>query len=205
VAGERLAALAAALADAARRTGSAEGPVATRLGGWRNVPSQAQAKRFFIQPGGREHEVRYRLEQGCLVPEGFDGVAVVSAAPDRVVLEIGGVRRTFDVADYAEQVFVDSPFVSVSLTVPPRFPDPQEQAAPGSLRAPMPGTVIRIGEFGAGDRVVIGQPLLWLEAMKMEHVITAPATGTLTELTAEVGRQVELGAVLAVVKEESGS
>ncbi|MDX6356544.1 MAG: propionyl-CoA carboxylase alpha chain, partial [Streptomyces sp.] len=164
-----------------------------------------QAKRFFIQPGGREHEVRYRLERGRLVPEGFDGVAVVSAAPDRVVLEIGGVRRTFDVADYAEQVFVDSPFVSVSLTVPPRFPDPQEQAAPGSLRAPMPGTVIRIGEFGAGDRVVIGQPLLWLEAMKMEHVITAPATGTLTELTAEVGRQVELGAVLAVVKEESGS
>ena len=40
--------------------------------------------------------------------------------------------------------------------------------------------------------------------MKMEHVITAPVTGTLTELTAEVGRQVELGTVLAVVKEEPG-
>jgi propionyl-CoA carboxylase alpha chain len=102
-------------------------------------------------------------------------------------------------------VFVDSPFVSIALTVPPRFPAPQDQAAPGSLRAPMPGTVIRIGEFTPGDRVVIGQPLLWLEAMKMEHVITAPATGTLTELNAEIGRQVELGAVLAVVKEDTGS
>jgi len=206
---ERYAALAAALADAARRTGSARGPVAPRLGAWRNVPSQPQVKRFLSEPGsatgGREHEVRYRLEQGHPVPEGFDGVAVVSATADRVVLDIGGVRRAFEVAGYAERVFVDSPFGSVALTVPPRFPVPQDQAAPGSLRAPMPGTVIRTGEFAPGDRVVIGQPLLWLEAMKMEHVITAPATGTLTELTVEVGRQVELGAVLAVVKEETGS
>lgn len=64
----------------------------------------------------------------------------------------------------------------------------------------MPGTVIRIGEFLPSDQVRAGQPLLWLEAMKMEHVITAPVTGTLTELTAEVGRQVELGTVLAVVR-----
>jgi propionyl-CoA carboxylase alpha chain len=68
----------------------------------------------------------------------------------------------------------------------------------------MPGTVIRIGDFSPGDRVAAGQPLLWLEAMKMEHVIAAPVGGTLTELTAEVGHQVELGAVLAVVKEETG-
>lgn len=40
--------------------------------------------------------------------------------------------------------------------------------------------------------------------MKIEHVITAPVTATLTDLTAEVGRQVELGTVLAVVKEEPG-
>jgi propionyl-CoA carboxylase alpha chain len=66
----------------------------------------------------------------------------------------------------------------------------------------MPGTVVRTSGLAAGDRVEAGQPLLWLEAMKMEHVIAAPAAGTLLELTAEVGRQVELGAVLAVVKEE---
>ncbi|TJZ97101.1 hypothetical protein FCI23_49970 [Actinacidiphila oryziradicis] len=88
-------------------------------------------------------------------------------------------------------------------TTPLQDRDPL-QSREGSLRAPMPGTVIRIGEFFPGDQVRAGQPLLWLEAMKMEHVITAPVTGTLTELTAEVGRQVELGTVLAVVKEEPG-
>jgi propionyl-CoA carboxylase alpha chain len=47
--------------------------------------------------------------------------------------------------------------------------------------------------------VARGQPLLWLEAMKMEHAVSAPTAGTLAELPAVVGRQVEPGAVLAVV------
>ena len=212
-----VAALVAALADAAARTaggpglGAAAGgpvaaqrPVAATLGGWRNLPSQPQAKRFRSEPDGRVHEVRYRLDRDGLTAEGFPGTALVSASPERVVLDLDGVRRAYDVAAYAERVFVESPFVCIALTALPRFDDPREQAAPGSLRAPMPGTVIRTGEFSPGDRVESGQPLLWLEAMKMEHVITAPVTGTLTELTAEVGRQVELGTVLAVVKEESG-
>ena len=202
--GGRFAALAAALADAAGRTGAVGGPVTARLGGWRNVPSQPQVKRFRSEPDGREYEVRYRLGRDGLTAEEYQGVVLVSAAAGRVVLEIAGVRRVFGVAAYAERVFVDSPFVSIALTALPRFPDPEDQAAAGSLRAPMPGTVIRIGEFSPGDRVEKGRPLLWLEAMKMEHVIAAPATGTLTELTAEVGRQVDLGAVLAVVKEDTG-
>jgi propionyl-CoA carboxylase alpha chain len=179
--------------------------VSVRLGGWRNVFSQPQLKRFRSEPDGRTYDIRYRLERaGALTAAGFEDTTLVSAAPDRVVLDVAGVRHAFEVAAYAERVFVDSPFVRISLTALPRFTEPGQRAAPGSLRAPMPGTVIRIGEFSPGDRVEAGRPLLWLEAMKMEHVIAAPVTGTLTELTADVGRQVELGAVLAVVKEETG-
>ncbi|SEN96138.1 propionyl-CoA carboxylase alpha chain [Actinacidiphila rubida] len=184
--------------------GTAVAAVPIRLGGWRNVPSQPQLKRFRAEATGAVHDVRYRLDRDGLTAPDFPGVTLVSAAPDRVVLEIAGVRHPFSVAAYAERVFVDSPFVCTALTALPRFTPPGERTAPGSLRAPMPGTVVRIGEFTAGDRVTAGAPLLWLEAMKMEHVIAAPAAGTLTELTAEVGRQVELGAVLAVVKEETG-
>jgi propionyl-CoA carboxylase alpha chain len=201
---ERFAALAVAVADAARRTGTAGAPVPVRLGGWRNIPSQPQLKRFLSEPGGVLHEIRYRLDRDGLTAEGFDGVRLVSAAADRVALEIDGVLRGFEVTAYPERTFVESPFVSSAFTVLPRFPDPEQSAAPGSLRAPMPGTVVRIGEFSPGDRVEPGQPLLWLEAMKMEHVIAAPTAGTLLELTADVGRQVDLGAVLAVVKEETG-
>ncbi|MEV0453464.1 acetyl-CoA carboxylase biotin carboxyl carrier protein subunit, partial [Streptomyces sp. NPDC050600] len=61
--------------------------------------------------------------------------------------------------------------------------------------------VRRVAEgLAVGDPVEAGQPLLWLEAMKMEHRVTAPASGTLTALHAAPGRQVEVGALLAVVQ-----
>ncbi|MDI5967096.1 acetyl/propionyl/methylcrotonyl-CoA carboxylase subunit alpha [Streptantibioticus silvisoli] len=185
----RLAALAAALADAAGRHPA---------GGWRNVPSQPQVKRFRAADGG-EYEARYRLTRDGLAADDHPRVALVSSAPDRVVLDVGGVRREFAVARYGEAVFVDSAAGAVALTAVPRFPPPVGRTAPGSLLAPMPGTVVRVAGVAVGDRVTAGQPLLWLEAMKMEHRVTAPADGTLTALHAEPGWQVEVGAVLAVV------
>ena len=83
------------------------------------------------------------------------------------------------------------------------FPDPSEQIAAGSLLAPMPGSVVRI-EATVGDRVAAGQPLLWLEAMKMQHRIDAPVDGIVTELPVREGQQVEVGTVLAVVTAEDG-
>jgi len=50
-----------------------------------------------------------------------------------------------------------------------------------------------------GDSVSAGQPILWMEAMKMEHTIAAPAAGTLTVLNVDIGQQVEVGAILAIV------
>ncbi|QUW91997.1 biotin carboxylase N-terminal domain-containing protein [Streptomyces sp. V17-9] len=179
-----LAPLAAALADASTRTG--------RFGGWRNLPSQPQVKRYTV--AGEEHEVRYHHTRDGLTA---DGVHVVHAGPDRVVLETDGVQRRFDIARYGDRVHVNT----TALTALPRFPDPTTQHAPGSLLAPMPGTVVRVAEgLTEGTTVQAGQPLLWLEAMKMEHKITAPVTGTLTELPVSPGRQVEMGTLLAVVE-----
>ncbi|BDD73889.1 acetyl/propionyl/methylcrotonyl-CoA carboxylase subunit alpha [Streptomyces violaceoruber] len=181
-----LAPLAAALADASTRAG--------RFGGWRNLPSQPQVKRYAM--AGEEHEVRYGHTRTGLTAE---GVRVVHAGPDRVVLEADGVQRPFDIARYGDHVHVNT----TRLTALPRFPDPTTQHVPGSLLAPMPGTVVRVAEgLTEGTTVQAGQPLLWLEAMKMEHRITAPVTGRLTALPAGLGRQVEMGALLAVVESD---
>jgi propionyl-CoA carboxylase alpha chain len=64
----------------------------------------------------------------------------------------------------------------------------------------MPGTVLRVA-VALGDQVSAGDPVLWLEAMKMEHRISAPADGVISELPVEVGQQVSVGTVLAVVGE----
>ena len=87
----------------------------------------------------------------------------------------------------------------VHLVALPRFPEPGSAVEKGSLVAPMPGNVIRLGA-AVGDTVTAGQPLIWLEAMKMEHTITAPADGVLAELNVDTGQQVEVGAVLARVE-----
>ncbi|GHH90756.1 acetyl/propionyl/methylcrotonyl-CoA carboxylase subunit alpha [Streptomyces capillispiralis] len=175
--------LAAALAGAHGRS---------RFGGWRNLPSLPQTKRYEL--AGEEHEVRYRHTRDGLAA---DGVRVVHADAGLVVLDVDGVRRRFEVSRYGDRVYVGA----TALTALPRFPDPAAQHAPGSLLAPMPGTVVRIAEgLAEGARVEAGQPLLWLEAMKMQHRITAPATGTLSALHAVTGQQVEPGTVLAVVR-----
>ncbi|GAA3049752.1 hypothetical protein GCM10020000_32980 [Streptomyces olivoverticillatus] len=136
-------------------------------------------------------------------PPAFPGVRLLEATGTRVVLEDGGIRRTLHVAAYGDRVHVDTPHAgSYAFTALPRFPDPAARAEPGSLLAPMPGTVVRVADgLAVGRTVTAGQPLLWLEAMKMEHRITAPASGTLTALHAAPGRQVEVGALLAVVTE----
>ncbi|TDO55004.1 propionyl-CoA carboxylase alpha chain [Kribbella sp. VKM Ac-2527] len=197
-AAEELSALAAALADAAARRETAT--VQNRLpSGWRNLPSQSQRKTF--SAGDSTYEVSYRLTRDGLVVDG--DVSLVALGPDRAVLEVGDVRRTFEVAAYPGLVCVDSSLGSVALTPLERFTDPSHQVAAGSLLAPMPGTVIRVG-VAVGDEVEKGQPLLWLEAMKMEHTISAPADGVVVELTVSAGQQVEVGAVLAVVREGEG-
>ena len=196
----RLSAVAAALADAAHNRANARvlGGLAS---GWRNVVSGNQHK-VFGDAAGAEHEVVYRFTRtGLLLPDD-PGVALMSATADEVVLSAGGVATSFAVARYGEAVYIDSPLGGVALTAVPRFPEPGSVVEKGSLLAPMPGSVIRLGA-ALGDRVTAGQPLIWLEAMKMEHTITAPADGVLGQLDVAVGQQVEVGAVLARVETEN--
>ena len=197
---ETLSIVAAALADAAANRKAAD--VGGGLpAGWRNLPSQSQRKSYESRTSGT-HDIGYRFTRTGVAVDGHDGLELVAAAPERVVLAVPGergpVRRQFDIARYGDLVCVDSPLGPVSVRKLPRFSDPADQVAHGSLLAPMPGSVIRIGaEVGAA--VEQGQPILWLEAMKMEHTISAPAAGVLSALNVTVGQQVDVGAVLAVV------
>jgi propionyl-CoA carboxylase alpha chain len=189
----RLSALAGALALDSADKSATSGPRSVPSG-WRNVVSQPQRIAF------DGHDIAYRHTRNGLAAEGFDDVALVSAQPHRVVLEVAGVRRAFDVAISGADVHVDSPLGPVTLRRLPRFVDPSEQVAAGSLLAPMPGSVVRIA-VAVGDRVSAGDPILWLEAMKMQHRINAPADGVVAELPVSEGQQIDVGAVLAVVSE----
>jgi 3-methylcrotonyl-CoA carboxylase alpha subunit len=81
-------------------------------------------------------------------------------------------------------------------------PESGTSAHDGDILAPMPGKVIAV-DVAEGQAVEAGQRLMVLEAMKMEHALTAPFAGTVAELAAHEGQQVQVEALLArVVKAE---
>jgi len=185
-------AAAIALAERARREAKVQGRIPA---GWRNVVSGPQLTTFLR--GDDELEVRWyggRSFSSADLPE----IRVVEVGPEGVVLETEGVRREFAVSLAGDRVDVDSSLGHVALTRKPRFVDPSNQVAAGSLLAPMPGSVIGV-RVAVGDTVAEGDPILVMEAMKMQHTIAAPYAGVVGELNASEGQQVEAGAVLAVV------
>jgi acetyl/propionyl-CoA carboxylase alpha subunit len=195
----RVHALAAALArQAGNRAGA---PVLGTLpSGWRNVFSAPQ--RVSYAAAGKPREVTYRL-RGDRVSAEVNGepveALVLAARPDQVDLEIDGIRRAYRVHQAGGGVYVDASDGSSALRETPRFGDPTKLAPAGSLLAPMPGLVLRV-LAEPGTAVTAGQPIVVLEAMKMEQTVSAPADGVLAELHAKAGDQVSTGQVLAVLE-----
>ncbi|MCV7191582.1 acetyl/propionyl/methylcrotonyl-CoA carboxylase subunit alpha [Mycolicibacterium brumae] len=196
----RAAAVAATIAEVEHNRATARAVPGIRAG-WRNVVSTDQRKAFRLAGVDEDAEditVAYRYTRTEIVLPDDEDLRVVSSTPDRVVLADGARETSYDVARHGDAVFVDSPCGGVEFARVPRFVEPGSQLAKGSLVAPMPGLVIRVGAE-VGDTVTAGQPLLWLEAMKMEHTLSAPNDGVLAELNVTAGQQVDVGAVLALV------
>ena len=183
------AALALAERDRAARPVQRGIPVA-----WRNVTSQPQTTDF----GDDLVVAWYGQRDGYAV----DGLEVLAAGPTSVTLVEGGVTATYDVVVDGEAAEVDGPVGHARLVRQPRFTDPADAVASGSLLAPMPGTVVSVA-VTTGDEVAADQPVLVLEAMKMQHTVAAPHAGTVTEIDVRPGAQVAAGEVLAVVEEST--
>jgi propionyl-CoA carboxylase alpha chain len=193
-------AAAAALAAQARNRRDAR-VVPEMPSGWRNVGGAPQRVAYTL--GSDTLEVAYSLRRSGLRVtvngEPLGGVVrLLSASPSLVELEIDGVHRTYSVQTRAAVSYVDGSEGSAALAEVPRFADPDAATAAGSLLAAMPGAVVRV-LAGEGDPVTAGQPLVVLEAMKMEHTVAAPADGVLSDLRVRQGDQVDTGQVLAVV------
>ncbi len=125
-----------------------------------------------------------------------DGIA------SRAVLDWGGVTHTFAYAAQGSGHWLgrdgDAWHVVGHDPVEAALRGGAAGAHAGELTAPMPGTVTVV-KAAVGDEVTAGQGLLVVEAMKMEHVISAPHDGTVTELDVTPGSTVAMDQLLAVV------
>ena len=163
---------------------------------FRNVPSQPRTRTYRAR--GDEITVSYSSERGRLVLPDLDGVTVTSVSPTSVELDENGVSTVYDVVVGTTTVDVDGPDGPATFEVVPEFVDPADVVAEGSLLAPMPAAVVSVA-VESGQQVSKGDVVLVLEAMKMQHTITAPTDGVVSELDVSAGAQVESGAVLAVI------
>jgi 3-methylcrotonyl-CoA carboxylase alpha subunit len=140
-----------------------------------------------------------KIEAGVSVSDGRYAVELVQS-------DLGARQeiRARRIARWPGHVTIFDGAASYTFGVPDPLARADEAAAgTGSLRAPMPG-LVKVVRAAKGDAVVKGQPLLILEAMKMEHTIAAPHDGTIAEIASE-GAQVTDGTVLVRFAEETGA
>ena len=115
----------------------------------------------------------------------------------RLRVEIAGAPRRVHVTKRGDDwgIHLDGRIHGVRMHEPGSA---EAKSAEGGLSAPMPGTILEI-LVKQGQRVLEGQALMVMEAMKMEHRIQAPRAGEITRLHYLVGDRVELGAILVEI------
>ena len=156
-----------------------------------------------IQPLGAESiSVRYTvLDVDCFTvhfDEGTQLVRLIDYANG--LIEINGNRQIAQVVGHGDRqisVFAERAWHFT-------LPDPLSLLSAGDetsdqILAPMPGQV-KVVNVAEGETVVAGDVLLVLEAMKMEHALTAPESGSVEMLGCQLGDQVDVGAMLIKLK-----
>jgi 3-methylcrotonyl-CoA carboxylase alpha subunit len=157
----------------------AQRPLVLRSGDLeKTLQIQYLAEGWRIQVDDRTYTVRGRLEGTELILD------INSSRTQATVVQSAGSEHVFMSAGHAAFTPID-----------PLTTTPAATANPSGLRSPMPGRVIELVAT-PGAQLAKGQPLLVLEAMKIEHTITAPGPGTLRAFKVTAGEQVGEGAEL---------
>ncbi|MEU4696288.1 biotin carboxylase N-terminal domain-containing protein [Nonomuraea dietziae] len=190
--------------------------------GWRVGEPAWTTWRLESREGIHEVGVRGLPASGAEVrlpasPSDGSGAVGAQAAPAQIVgaravaeggelaVTLGGRAFRFTAAREGETLWLGREGQAWALTRH-RIGDPGDRAGAagagdGVVRSPMPGTVLLV-KVSQGDQVSEGQPLVIVEAMKMEHTVTAPMAGVISELPVKAGQSVDMDAVLAVVDTE---
>tara|TARA_B110000263_G_scaffold249534_1_gene267433 strand:+ start:4607 stop:6532 length:1926 start_codon:yes stop_codon:yes gene_type:complete len=166
--------------------------------GWRNsrLPKQTISFKYLEQ----DITVAYRSNRNGFFDLNENSIArIIKWNKKEIDIEIDNKRFSSKVTKKGNRILVHMPWGDVLLEILPRFLVPGSKIETGGLKAPMPGKVIDL-KIKVGSKVKKGDILVVLEAMKMEHQITATENGKVTELFIKEGNQIENGALLMVVE-----
>jgi len=170
-------------------------------GGWR-LAAPALARWRFGEVAVALEQVgpaRYRAQVG---DEEFD-LQHVSRIKDRLEAEVGGRLERVSIAACGArlELYRDGRHVSLRAVQTEDSLQASNEADAGSLVTPLPGTIVAV-HVTAGQSVARGAPLITLEAMKMEHTVSAPHAGKVERLPFGLSERVAAGSVLVELKPE---
>jgi acetyl-CoA carboxylase biotin carboxylase subunit len=155
-----------------------------------------------LQIGAETFDVSYReIQADAYVVSCGDKqvqVQVVSWEHGGLRLSIDGVLRLFRVTEIDETLYLHSSAGSRTVTRLPRYPQQNAASDHETANASMPGQVLKI-LVGVGQEVRIGDPLIILEAMKMEQTIRATMAGLVESVLVKMGQVVSPGDVLVEI------
>ncbi|MCR4316601.1 MAG: biotin/lipoyl-binding protein [Planctomycetes bacterium] len=145
--------------------------------------------------GVKDEVVRATIDE-----EDFEYEVVKLAEGDFILRSSDGSQRRCLVSAAGQDrfVYVDGRIHHLTIESSLRRGKAEEK---GSLKAPMPGKVLKV-LVTAGQKVVKGEPLVILEAMKMQHEIVAPADGSVTAVNKSEGANAQQGEVLVTLEEQ---
>lgn len=170
--------------------------------GWRNSPSQHQLVQFDSAEGDLEVGYRFSRDGLRVTVNGtpVDEVRIIKAGKHGIVLRVNGIQTFYRCHNDGLTWYASTSEGSTTFMEEPRFPSPVVAAPSGSLLAPMPGRVVAV-KTSTGEAVTAGQVVVVIEAMKMEHGVTAPRDGVLSTVDVSEGDQVDTGQVLATLED----
>jgi len=174
----------------------------SRPTGWR-IGSAAPVVYRLTTPGAEPVPVRISGHTIAVGDSPAVPAAVVLAAASALVT-VDGVTATYRYARQGNVVHLEVGGVAWPITdVGFVREDAAGTSSAPQLRSPMPGAVVAVF-VPHGDHVEEGDPVLSIEAMKMEHVLRAPLAGRVV-LDVEVGAQVAADQVVASIENEEGT
>jgi len=166
--------------------------------GWTN--GRLPNRRNIFEYEGNEYIVEYKQNRnGNFIFSSNKSATVNSVDSNGIDMSFDNKRHYSKVTLSKNKILIHMPYGDVMLDIKPRFVIPGMEVTAGGLIAPMPGKVIDV-KVKKGKKVKVGDTLVILEAMKMEHSIKASEDGTVSELLISLNDQVENGALLMIVK-----